>query len=396
MAPDDDPGSVSRISAAAADDAGGIDASLLKDFLPNVLAAATAQRTLRRAELDQCRAAGREAAEQGVAPRAVVDLYLSAAWRLWRDHPDFSHDDAAALRESGLAVLRAADDGVASLMEGFQRARADLVRLEEATRHSVVEGLLAGGRAASESALVAGELGLDLAGPCVVVVVEGDQRFDGPRWAGLPSRVERALSQPLSDSVPLVVFRDGMLLGIVSAPTQLNRLEVGEQVREVMVEMSSGGPWRIAVSRRRTGTASVATSFTEGASALRLADEVGLPERLVDVEELALYQLLLRDRAAANDLVEITLAGLRDARGGPDALLDTLYVYFGCGGVATVTAEALHLSVRAVTYRLSRVADLIGRDPTDPAERLTLQAAVTVAKLTNWPDIAENRQVSLP
>jgi DNA-binding PucR family transcriptional regulator len=53
--------------------------------------------------------------------------------------------------------------------------------------------------------------------------------------------------------------------------------------------------------------------------------------------------------------------------------------------VATETAARLHLSVRAVTYRLSRIADLIGRDPTDPAQRLQLQAAVTAADLLGWP-----------
>jgi DNA-binding PucR family transcriptional regulator len=38
-----------------------------------------------------------------------------------------------------------------------------------------------------------------------------------------------------------------------------------------------------------------------------------------------------------------------------------------------------------VTYRLARVAQLIGRDPTDPAHRFTVQAAVTAAKLVDWP-----------
>jgi len=53
--------------------------------------------------------------------------------------------------------------------------------------------------------------------------------------------------------------------------------------------------------------------------------------------------------------------------------------------VATHTAARLHLSVRAVTYRLARVADLLGRDPSDPADRLTLHAAVTAARLLDWP-----------
>jgi DNA-binding PucR family transcriptional regulator len=41
--------------------------------------------------------------------------------------------------------------------------------------------------------------------------------------------------------------------------------------------------------------------------------------------------------------------------------------------------------VRAVTYRLERVATLSGRDPTDPADRFTLNTAVLGAKLLDWP-----------
>jgi DNA-binding PucR family transcriptional regulator len=53
--------------------------------------------------------------------------------------------------------------------------------------------------------------------------------------------------------------------------------------------------------------------------------------------------------------------------------------------VATDTARRLHLSVRAVTYRLDRVRTLTGYDPTDPAQRFTMHAAVLGAKLLGWP-----------
>ena len=55
------------------------------------------------------------------------------------------------------------------------------------------------------------------------------------------------------------------------------------------------------------------------------------------------------------------------------------------GNIATEAAARLHLSVRAVTYRLARVAALTGHDPADPADRFTLQTAVAVARLLGWP-----------
>ena len=72
------------IAAAAAQDAGGIDAELLVDFLSALVAAVATGNRLGRRDLAICRDAGRKAAARGVAMRALLDLYLSAAWRLWR------------------------------------------------------------------------------------------------------------------------------------------------------------------------------------------------------------------------------------------------------------------------------------------------------------------------
>ena len=52
---------------------------------------------------------------------------------------------------------------------------------------------------------------------------------------------------------------------------------------------------------------------------------------------------------------------------------------------ATVAARRLHLSVRAVTYRLARVRTMTGYDPADPMQRFTLYAAVLGARLIGWP-----------
>jgi DNA-binding PucR family transcriptional regulator len=41
--------------------------------------------------------------------------------------------------------------------------------------------------------------------------------------------------------------------------------------------------------------------------------------------------------------------------------------------------------VRTVTYRLARVRELTGRDPTRPADALALQVAVIGARMLDWP-----------
>lgn len=96
--------------------------------------------------------------------------------------------------------------------------------------------------------------------------------------------------------------------------------------------------------------------------------------------------MLLQDRGGLADLVASTLRPLQDARGGARPLIDTLNAFFAAGGNSAGAARVLHLSVRAVNYRLNRVRTLTGRDPGQAEDRFALQVAVLGAKLLDWPD----------
>jgi DNA-binding PucR family transcriptional regulator len=117
-----------------------------------------------------------------------------------------------------------------------------------------------------------------------------------------------------------------------------------------------------------------------------MAVRLHLDAPVIHAEQLLIYRVLLRDQPAIADLVHSVLGGLVHARGGAEPLLATLDAYFTTGSVTTETARRLHLSVRAVTYRLDRIKTLTGHDPTDPAQRFTINAAVLGAKLLGWPE----------
>lgn len=112
---------------------------------------------------------------------------------------------------------------------------------------------------------------------------------------------------------------------------------------------------------------------------------MGLAARLLNVTDLLVFQVLLRDRAAITDLVTTVLGPLEQARGGAQPLVDTLTAFSASGGVAAAAARRLYLSIRAVTYRLDRIKQLTGHDVTEPTQRFTLEAAVLGARLLNWP-----------
>jgi DNA-binding PucR family transcriptional regulator len=121
------------------------------------------------------------------------------------------------------------------------------------------------------------------------------------------------------------------------------------------------------------------------AEALTMATRLRVKSPVVNARDLLIYRVLLRDQPAIVELVHDVLSPLANARGGAGPLLDTLHAYFDTGAVATETAKRVHVSVRAVTYRLHRIKQLTGYDPADPAHRFTLQAAVLGARALNWP-----------
>ncbi|HEY6276822.1 MAG TPA: helix-turn-helix domain-containing protein [Streptosporangiaceae bacterium] len=397
---------LTAIARAASREAGGVPVGLLGDYLPAVLEAAASGRRLTAAELAGYGRSGEEAALAGVALRGLVDLYLSATWRLWRELP--GDRSVAAVRAAGLAVLRAADDAVAAAAGGFEQASLTVARREEAERREFFDDLLSGRGRVGDLIVRGDQLGLRLAGPHQVVVA-GPVPLDGSRYpAGL--RVEAAVADAAAPTPSLVATRGGQVVAIIGATAGDEADRVARALARLLAQASPGpaapaasrpaagaerpGPaaraqprWRIVVGRSYPGPSGVVRSYEEAADALDVAQRLGLPERIARAADLLIYQVLLRDRTAIADLVRTVLLPLDTARGGAAALLATLSVYFAHGGVAAAAARDLHLSVRAVTYRLARVKDLTGRDPARPADALTLQVAVMGARLLDWPAI---------
>ncbi|MGB6182355.1 MAG: PucR family transcriptional regulator, partial [Rhodococcus sp. (in: high G+C Gram-positive bacteria)] len=121
---------IDRVAAAAASDSGLDSTDLLGDFLHVLGVGAADGRPLDARILRDYRAFGDAAARRGVALRALLDLYLSAAWRLWSELPAVARADAnpRAVVAAGDVMLRAVDGVVAELTEGFQLARRTVVR----------------------------------------------------------------------------------------------------------------------------------------------------------------------------------------------------------------------------------------------------------------------------
>jgi sugar diacid utilization regulator len=381
---------LAAITRAASREAGGVPPGLLGNYLPAVLDAFGSGRRLSAVELAGYARSGEQAAEGGVALGGLVDLYLSATWRLWRELP--ADTDSPTLRAAVLAVLRAADDAVAAAAGGFERGLLSVARREEAERREFFEDLLSG-RGGVADLLARGErLGLRLAGPHQVMVA-GRDGHSGGDLAG--AHIDAVVAEAAAPSSSLVVSRRGRVVVIVGSAggdeaARVARALAGALARRAAGRAGEAGepgppPWRIALGRSYPGPSGVVRSYDEAADAFDVAQRLGLAEPVASAADLLIYQVLLRDRAAITDLVQTLLTPLARARGGAAPLLATLDAYYARGGVAVAAARDLHLSVRTVTYRLARVRELTGRDPARPADALALQVAVIGARMLDWP-----------
>lgn len=102
--------------------------------------------------------------------------------------------------------------------------------------------------------------------------------------------------------------------------------------------------------------------------------------RPVLARELLPERALIGDASAIAALHTDVMRPLAEA--GP-ALTETLDAYLDCGGAIEACARKLFVHPNTVRYRLKRVADFTGRDPTQPRDAYVLRVAATVGRLAN-------------
>ena len=384
---------LARVADGASRDAGGVSADYLGDYLPMLADAATFGRRPGPAQLDAVRSQGRRAAEAGVSAGRGVDLYLSAARRVWTELPAVIRErDNKAVRAAAEAVLHVVDDAVASFADGHAEAGRELIRREETLRRELVDDLLRGDAHLSQLVERAEPFGLDLTRAHQVALAQPSERL--PSITAATSALERVVLDRFGDRDVLVATKEGLvvvlaLADITGATASAEGLtatgDLGRIVHGELSRLRRGAPWRVAVGRAHPGAYGIARSYEEAREGLAMATTMNLDRPVIEMRDVLTYRVLARDQPALVDLVHAVLSPLDRARGGAAPLVTTLQTYFECGCVATTTASTLHLSVRAVTYRLDRIRTLTGFDPLDPAHRFTLQTAALGAKLLGWP-----------
>ena len=181
------------VAEGASQDSGGVSTEFLAGYLPMLVDAATIGRAPKRTEIDAVRLQGRKAAESGVPVGRGVDLYLSAARRVWDELPAvIRRRDGSAVRAAAEALLQVLDEAVASFADGHAEAGRELIRKEETLRRDLVDDLLRGDANLSE-----------LVGPSGTLRPRPDPRPSGrPRPTRAATSLDRGRHQRPGTSRP--------------------------------------------------------------------------------------------------------------------------------------------------------------------------------------------------
>ena len=295
-------------------------------------------------------------------------------------------DDGVSLRDLVDDVLRAAGAAaetratVAAAIDGWTRqARIELDR-HDSGRAAFVSDLLTGRADPGGLAERAQRYGIRLSATHTVLVARGGALSDG-----VAQRIDARLAARFGEGNTLTTLRGGELVCISAGGLR----GIGAELAHLLLAEIGASGWQVAVGRTQPGVHGLAASLDEAREALDHAAKLGFTAPVLNAADLLVFPVLLRDRGAITDLVTTVLGPLTRARGGARPYLETLTVLFDHQGNYSATARRMHLSVRAVSYRLDRIRQLTGYHPGEATQRFTLQAAVLGARLLGWPQGTE-------
>ena len=244
-------------------------------------------------------------------------------------------------------------------------------------RGELLEQLLEAGDGRSEElAARARRFGIDLTEACSIVVVEA-QELDPQALRGLIQRVIRSRDRSVHSGTSLSGQRgDRGVIALIGDRHDIDRF--------VGLLTDAGGDDVLWIGAS-SGRSNVSASFREAAACSHLAKQAS-PRHSRVIHGSALgplrFMLDIQDLTNARSFVEEVLgpvAAHEDAGGAQ--LLTTLRAYVEEDGHHERIAERCHVHVSTVKYRLSRIADLLGR-PLRPWEtRFEITLAFRLADL---------------
>uniref|UniRef100_A1UIG1 PucR family transcriptional regulator n=1 Tax=Mycobacterium sp. (strain KMS) TaxID=189918 RepID=A1UIG1_MYCSK len=281
--------------------------------------------------------------------------------------------------EEAVPLLARSDEQVTALTAGILRYSRDLAFAAASAYADAAEARGAWDtrmEANVVDAVVRGDVGPELQSQAATL--NWDATAPATVIVGLPhpDRIDLAADDvrdivTRNDRAALSDVHGTWLVAIVSGPIS----PTDRFLKEILVAFADGP---VVVGPTAPTLSAAHLSATEAIAGMNaVAGWSGAP-RPVSARELLPERALLGDATAIAALETEVMRPLGDA--GP-ALTETLDAYLDAGGAIEACARQLFVHPNTVRYRLKRIADFTGRDPTLPRDAYVLRVASTVGRL---------------
>jgi sugar diacid utilization regulator len=327
-------------------------------------------------DLDVIRRSAARRVHQEVSLPSLLHSYRIWGVKVWQAVLDEAGDDPV-MREAALGLVSRIFDYVdrisITLAQVYLEESAGAYRARDVLRSDVLESLLLG-RALSERARVEiARLNLSSGSQVAVVIVRLSDVS--------PERVRTESLKVLQACRDTVTAKASSLLGIRDSDV-ICLVRVGntmdlDRLTEAAHALAGHSPaWRVCVGRPHDGLEGIPRSFHEAQEAATVSASKRRRGHAVLFSEVMLDRILVHSEYA-QDLLEESMRPLLayDEQHDSD-LIPTLRAYVGSDLNMTRTARELTVNPNTVAYRIKRIAQLTGQDPTTSTGFVTLALAL--------------------
>ncbi|WP_181771585.1 PucR family transcriptional regulator [Amycolatopsis pittospori] len=335
-----------------------------------------------REEIDFLRESAARRAEEGIPIDIVLTAYHIGIQVVWASlTPDVRPEEVTDVLAVHQLTLRYLEVVTPAVGAGYLDERRTMFDDERSARHTVLSALLDG-----ESAdVAAGQAGLRLP-PCYVVLAASvgahpDEEANGvdPLVAGRRKlrRLRVELERQIRGTVLTSLTPEG---GIALLPHEDTAGELSThdwaRLERILADVARTAGAEVIAGAAAAEPAQLPAAAKLAQDVLAVATASGRPPGLYRLDDVLLEYQLSRPGPALD-----RLATRLEPLDGNEELLQTLETFLRRGG-RRQTAAALHVHPNTVDYRLRRIADLTGLDPTRLEHIALLNAALAARTVT--------------
>ncbi|MFC8178573.1 MULTISPECIES: PucR family transcriptional regulator [Nocardiaceae] len=325
-------------------------------------------------DLAELRAKASQWAREGVPLESVLTVYhegIQIGWNLVSKRA--GEGDTSDLIEAARMFVLLSEKVSIAASKSYVEELQSVASEHHTAAHTLVSSLLSGHNAVS----IARQSGIELADSYLVLALSVPPHPDENDPAIQRTVAARRKLRRVQAELATVCGRSPLsMLSTEGGTVLIPGVQDEEWVEALVHRLSTAAEVQLTVTAEQAATADIPTAADQVHELLALAHQLHRPAGLYRMDDLVLEYQLTRPGPGRRHLRQI----LEPLDASPE-LLETLEIHISHDLNRQRSARQLHLHTNTVDYRLKRIAQLTGFDPTRPSGIRHLQAALVARRL---------------